>query len=124
MERHGVPKRPQASTPSSVLNLNFLAASRKMKGQLPLDIQQLRAIAAHFGESASVLVEPEEVAEDGANTRAHAATFTIDNMSDPCTAWTARAGQSFDAAQLSQKDQLKKSLNAITPSLNLPTLQF
>lgn len=65
MERHGVAPRRQASELSRILSLSFSAASRKMKGQLPWDLKQLAAVATHFGETPSVLVENND-ALDGA----------------------------------------------------------
>lgn len=60
MDKHGVPKRSQASVLSRILDLSFSAASRKMKGQLPWDLKQLGAVAGYFGEAASVLLTPED----------------------------------------------------------------
>jgi BetR domain len=86
MERHGVAKRAQASTLSTVLNLSFSAAHRKMKGHLAWDAKQLQAIASHFGESAGVLVDSTETpAEEGLR-----AELLIDNEPYRCTVWTGR----------------------------------
>jgi hypothetical protein len=90
MERHGVAKRSHASTLSTVLNLSFSAASRKMKGQLPWDAKQLRAIASHFGESAGALVDAPDSDGDTPAEEGYRAELLIDNEPYRCTVWTGR----------------------------------
>ncbi|PRX23994.1 response regulator receiver protein [Paraburkholderia sp. BL18I3N2] len=84
MERHGVTKRAQASELSRILNLSFSAASRKMKGQLPWDLKQLGAVATHFGETPSVLVESNEGFEDSI---AGEGMLMVSPRPLPCSVW-------------------------------------
>ncbi|MEM5405880.1 helix-turn-helix domain-containing protein [Paraburkholderia unamae] len=87
MGRHGVAKRSQASKLSEVLQLSFSAASRKLKGQLPWDVSQLRAIAAEFGESASVLVDVSASESAEPQSSKHEATLFFGREPESCTAW-------------------------------------
>jgi len=57
MLRHGVGKRSQATELSRLLGISFSAASRKMKGQLPWTLSQLKEVADHYGESSPLLLD-------------------------------------------------------------------
>ncbi len=56
LEAHGVSKRQYATEIQRILGLSYSQALRKIKGENPWTILQLRAVAAEYGESASQLV--------------------------------------------------------------------
>lgn len=57
MVRHGVAKRRHAGELAALLGVSFSAASRKLKGQLPWALSQLKAVAEHYGEASRTLLD-------------------------------------------------------------------
>ncbi|MBY4949532.1 helix-turn-helix domain-containing protein [Cupriavidus respiraculi] len=57
MVRHGVAKRSHAGELGRLLGVSFSAASRKLKGQLPWTLSQLKAVAEHYGEPSRTLLD-------------------------------------------------------------------
>lgn len=57
MEENGISKRNQVSQLSQILGLSFSQAHRKMKGQSPWTLTQIKDVAASFGAAASTLID-------------------------------------------------------------------
>jgi CheY-like chemotaxis protein len=57
MEQHGIAKRNQTSKLSQILGLSFVQAHRKMTGSAAWTLNQIKAVAMHFGQSPGALIE-------------------------------------------------------------------
>jgi CheY-like chemotaxis protein len=82
---HGVGKRQHANEVSRILGLSFSQAHRKLKGQSPWAINQVRDIALAFDASPSALLDTMDGADAPARMRICQAVLSIGRERIPCT---------------------------------------
>ncbi|TWG79495.1 Response regulators consisting of a CheY-like receiver domain and a winged-helix DNA-binding domain [Cupriavidus gilardii J11] len=109
MLRHGVGKRAQAAALSKLLGISFSAASRKMKGQLPWTLSQLKEVADHYGEPSPVLLDSMPHA-----SAPHTATLIVGARRYTCQAWIGEAVSPHQAGRRSaSRDQASPEFVAL-----------
>ena len=80
-DRHGVAVPERSRLVAKVLELAYSAAHRRVRGTTPWTIEDLEALAQHFGESL------DELFVAAAKTRAEAATFVVGDLRLKCQVW-------------------------------------
>ncbi|RQY11640.1 response regulator [Burkholderia stagnalis] len=84
-ERKGIPKRRHAATISKYLNLSPSQAHRKMKGESPWTLAQIREIASTFDVAPAELFQEVDDAQNLSNHGQHA-VLVIGHEELPCMA--------------------------------------
>lgn len=88
MERHDIGKRNQSGELARILDLSFSQAHRKMRGNSPWTLVQIKKVASHYGESPSTLIETFADTETTPTKGvAHDAVLVIGEKELPCLAW-------------------------------------
>ena len=86
MERHGIAERQQASELRKILGLGVSASHRKINGETPWSLGQIRQVAAHFNEAPSKLIDGMSAAPSTTSlTPVHEATLIIETKEISCT---------------------------------------
>lgn len=80
-DRNGVPISERSRLVERILNLAYSAAHRRVRGQASWTVEELEALATHFGESL------DEVFVAAAKTRAEPATFVAGDLRLKCQLW-------------------------------------
>lgn len=80
-DRHGIATSDRSRLVERVLNLAYSAAHRRVRGQASWTVEELGALATHFGESL------DEVFVAAAKTRAESATFSAGELRLKCQLW-------------------------------------
>jgi hypothetical protein len=83
LERHGIPKHRHSSFVGEFFNLSRAAAHQRVNRSAAWTIEELFALAQHFGESLSDVVNAHSA------TTAKAATLRIGGMNVECRIWLA-----------------------------------
>ncbi|HGO6073759.1 TPA: helix-turn-helix domain-containing protein [Burkholderia cepacia] len=108
LDRHHVPKRAQAMEVSKILGLSFSQAHRKLKGQSPWTINQVREMAEAFNESPGVLVESMSEGDGPARGIGYPAVLAFGNDEVGCMGYIAQellSGQQSDFVALKQGNE-------------------
>lgn len=88
MNSHGVGKRGQATELARILGISYSAATRKIKGQMPWKLEQIKKVAEYFNEPVDRLVSAFKADKSTiTNGIRQDATFVVANRSFPCAAW-------------------------------------
>jgi CheY-like chemotaxis protein len=80
-DRHGVPHSERSRLVERILQLAYSAAHRRVRGKASWTIEELQALAAHFGETL------DEVFIAAAKTRGDAATLVAGDLRLKCQLW-------------------------------------
>ena len=80
-DRNGVAISERSRLVERILNLAYSAAHRRVRGQASWTVEELEALAKHFGESL------DEVFVAAAKTRAEPATFVAGDLRLKCQLW-------------------------------------
>lgn len=81
LERYGVAERQRSKKVAEVLGLSYHAAHRRVIGDTPWTLEDLQAMAGHFGSSLSNLFQTVHDAQ------AVPATFISGTFQSPCRLW-------------------------------------
>jgi CheY-like chemotaxis protein len=87
MSRHGIAKRQQTSELCRILDLSFSQGHRKLRGNSPWTLSQIRKVAEVFGEPAAQLFGAQTLDPGMVGATAQEATFCVGALELACTAW-------------------------------------
>ncbi|KIG03633.1 response regulator receiver protein [Caballeronia concitans] len=107
MSRHGIGKRQQTAELCRILDLSFSQGHRKLRGNSPWTIAQIRRVADAFDEPALKLFDAIDTRPDDTEGIPHDAVLKLGSVEIPCTAWI---GNSLDAG--TRPDFIAQKLNA------------
>jgi CheY-like chemotaxis protein len=91
MSRHGIGKRQQTTELCRILDLSFSQGHRKLRGNSPWTLSQLKKVAEVFGEPAAQLFGAQSLDPGMVGAIAQEALFCIGAIELPCTAWVGAA---------------------------------
>jgi CheY-like chemotaxis protein len=91
MIRHGIGKRQQTAELCRILDLSFSQGHRKLRGNSPWTLAQIRRVAEAFGEPALQLFDAKNADVDDTEGTAQDALLTFGAVEIPCTAWIGEA---------------------------------
>src|SRR6185437_8424339 len=86
MSRHGIGKRQQTTELCRILDLSFSQGHRKLRGNSPWTLSQIRKVAEVFGEPAAQLFGPQSLDPGMVGAVAREALLCIGAVELPCTA--------------------------------------
>jgi CheY-like chemotaxis protein len=87
MGRHGIGKRQQTTELCRILDLSFSQGHRKLRGNSPWTLSQIKKVAEAFGEPAAQLFGAQALDPGMVGAKAHEAVFCIGAVEITCTAW-------------------------------------
>jgi CheY-like chemotaxis protein len=87
MSRHGIGKRQQTTELCRILDLSFSQGHRKLRGNSPWTLSQIKKVAEAFGEPAAQLFGAQTLNPGMVGAIAHEAVFSIGAVDLACTAW-------------------------------------
>jgi CheY-like chemotaxis protein len=87
MSRHGIAKRQQTSELCRILDLSFSQGHRKLRGNSPWTLSQIRKVAEVFGEPAAQLFGAQSLDPGMVGATAQEALFSVGAVEIACTAW-------------------------------------
>ncbi|MGF6598056.1 CheY-like chemotaxis protein/transcriptional regulator with XRE-family HTH domain [Paraburkholderia sp. GAS448] len=87
MSRHGIGKRQQTTELCRILDLSFSQGHRKLRGNSPWTLSQIKKVAEAFGEPAAQLFGAQSLDPGMVGAIAHEAVFSIGAVDLACTAW-------------------------------------
>ncbi len=87
MSRHGIGKRHQTTELCRILDLSFSQGHRKLRGNSPWTLSQIKKVAEAFGEPAAQLFGAQSLDPGMVGAVAHEAVFAVAAIEMPCTAW-------------------------------------
>jgi CheY-like chemotaxis protein len=87
MSRHGIGKRQQTTELCRILDLSFSQGHRKLRGNSPWTLSQIKKVAEAFGEPAALLFGAQSLDPGMVGAIAHEAVFSIGAVDLACTAW-------------------------------------
>ncbi len=91
MTRHGIGKRQQTAELCRILDLSFSQGHRKLRGNSPWTLAQIRRVAEAFDEPALQLFDATNVDVDDTEGTAHDAVLMLGAVEIPCVAWIGEA---------------------------------
>jgi CheY-like chemotaxis protein len=91
MSRHGIGKRRQTTELCRVLDLSFSQGHRKLRGNSPWTLSQIKKVAEAFGEPAAQLFGAQMLDPGMVSAKAHEAVFCVGAAEIACTAWIGAA---------------------------------
>ena len=91
MSRHGIGKRQQTTELCRVLDLSFSQGHRKLRGNSPWTLSQIKKVAEAFGEPAAQLFGAQMLDPGMVGAKAHEAVFCVGAAEIACTAWIGAA---------------------------------
>jgi CheY-like chemotaxis protein len=106
LSRHGIGKRQQTAELCRILDLSFSQGHRKLRGNSPWTLAQIRRVADAFDEPALKLFDTINTRPDETEGTAHDAVLKLGSIEVPCQAWI---GQSLEAG--SRPDFIAQKLN-------------
>ncbi|VXB26550.1 Response regulator receiver protein [Burkholderia sp. 8Y] len=107
MSRHGIGKRQQTAELCRILDLSFSQGHRKLRGNSPWTLAQIRRVADAFDEPALKLFDSIDTRPDETEGTAHDAVLKLGSVEIPCTAWI---GDALDAG--SRPDFIAQKVNS------------
>ncbi|WP_206994991.1 helix-turn-helix domain-containing protein [Trinickia mobilis] len=87
MSRHGIGKRQQTTELCRILDLSFSQGHRKLRGNSPWTLSQIKKVAEAFGEPAAQLFGAQTLDPGMVGANAQEALFCIGAVEMACTAW-------------------------------------
>lgn len=87
MSRHGIGKRQQTTELCRILELSFSQGHRKLRGNSPWTLAQIKKVAEAFGEPAAQLFGTQLLDPGVVGASAQDALLCVSAMEMPCTAW-------------------------------------
>lgn len=87
MSRHGIGKRQQTTELCRILDLSFSQGHRKLRGNSPWTLTQIKKVAEAFGEPAGQLFGGEALDPGVIGASAQEALLCVSAAELPCTAW-------------------------------------
>src|SRR6201990_3506716 len=106
MSRHGIGKRQQTAELCRILDLSFSQGHRKLRGNSPWTLAQIRRVADAFDEPALKLFDSINTRPDETEGTAHDAVLKLGSLEIPCMAWV---GSALEAG--SRPDFIAQKLN-------------
>ncbi|CAD6556058.1 helix-turn-helix domain-containing protein [Paraburkholderia metrosideri] len=91
MSRHGIGKRQQTTELCRILDLSFSQGHRKLRGNSPWTLSQIKKVAEVFGEPAAQLFGAQSLDPGMVGAIAQEAVFCIGATELACTAWVGAA---------------------------------
>jgi CheY-like chemotaxis protein len=91
MNRHGIGKRQQTAELCRILDLSFSQGHRKLRGNSPWTLAQIRRVADAFGEPALQLFDAKNADVDDTEGSAQDAVLMLGAIEIPCVAWIGEA---------------------------------
>jgi CheY-like chemotaxis protein len=91
MNRHGIGKRQQTAELCRILDLSFSQGHRKLRGNSPWTLAQIRRVADAFGEPALQLFDAKNADVDDTEGTAKDALLMLGAIEIPCVAWIGEA---------------------------------
>ena len=91
MGRHGIGKRQQTAELCRILDLSFSQGHRKLRGNSPWTLAQIRRVADAFDEPALKLFDSINTRPDETEGTAHDAVLKLGSVEIPCMAWVGNA---------------------------------
>ena len=91
MNRHGIGKRQQTAELCRILDLSFSQGHRKLRGNSPWTLAQIRRVADAFGEPALQLFDAKNADVDDTEGTAQDAVLMLGAIEIPCVAWIGEA---------------------------------
>src|SRR5471030_2639807 len=91
MNRHGIGKRQQTAELCRILDLSFSQGHRKLRGNSPWTLSQIKKVAEVFGEPAAQLFGAQSLDPGMVGAIAQEAVFCIGATELACTAWVGTA---------------------------------
>jgi CheY-like chemotaxis protein len=91
MSRHGIGKRQQTTELCRILDLSFSQGHRKLRGNSPWTLSQIKKVAEVFGEPAAQLFGAQSLDPGMVGAIAQEAVFSIGAIELACTAWVGAA---------------------------------
>ncbi|PLZ03810.1 hypothetical protein CY652_02165 [Burkholderia sp. WAC0059] len=87
MSRHGIGKRQQTTELCRILDLSFSQGHRKLRGNSPWTLAQIKKVAEAFGEPAAQLFGAQLLDPGMVGAAAQEAIFSVSAVELACTAW-------------------------------------
>ncbi|TKC92651.1 response regulator [Trinickia terrae] len=87
MSRHGIGKRQQTTELCRILDLSFSQGHRKLRGNSPWTLSQIKKVAEAFGEPAAQLFGAQTLDPGMVGANAQEAVFCVGAVEMACTAW-------------------------------------
>ncbi|WJF91553.1 helix-turn-helix domain-containing protein [Paraburkholderia bonniea] len=91
MSRHGIGKRRQTTELCRILDLSFSQGHRKLRGNSPWTLAQIKKVAEVFDEPAAQLFGAPSLDPGIVGAVAQEAVFAIGAIELPCTVWVGAA---------------------------------
>ncbi|WP_233855233.1 helix-turn-helix domain-containing protein [Paraburkholderia sp. HD33-4] len=91
MSRHGIGKRQQTTELCRILDLSFSQGHRKLRGNSPWTLSQIKKVAEVFDEPAAQLFGAQSLDPGVVGAIAQEAVFCIGATEIACTAWVGAA---------------------------------
>src|ERR1700753_3866269 len=91
MSRHGIAKRQQTSELCRILDLSFSQGHRKLRGNSPWTLSQIKKGAEVFGERAAQMFGAQSLDPGMVGAIAQEAVFSVGGIELACTAWVGAA---------------------------------
>ncbi|MBN3807212.1 hypothetical protein GXB81_29860 [Paraburkholderia sp. Ac-20336] len=91
MSRHGIGKRQQTTELCRILDLSFSQGHRKLRGNSPWTLSQIKKVAEVFDEPAAQLFGAQSLDPGVVGAVAQEAVFCIGSTELACTAWVGAA---------------------------------
>ncbi|WP_118180257.1 helix-turn-helix domain-containing protein [Paraburkholderia phosphatilytica] len=87
MSRHGIGKRQQTTELCRILDLSFSQGHRKLRGNSPWTLAQIKKVAEVYDEPAAQLFDAQTLDAGMVGATAQEAVFTVGAIEMACTAW-------------------------------------
>jgi CheY-like chemotaxis protein len=87
MSRHGIGKRQQTTELCRILDLSFSQGHRKLRGNSPWTLAQIRKVAEVYGEPAAQLFDAQTLDPGMVGATAQDGVFAVGAIEMACTAW-------------------------------------
>ena len=91
MTRHGIGKRQQTTELCRILDLSFSQGHRKLRGNSPWTLAQIKKVAEAFGEPAAQLFGAQLLDPGMVGASAQEALLCVSAVELPCIAWIGAA---------------------------------
>ena len=123
MTRHGIGKRQQTTELCRILHLSFSQGHRKLRGNSPWTLAQIKNVAEAFGEPAAQLFGAQLLDPGMVGATAHDAVLCVSAVELACTAWIGapvEPGGRPDFVAYERNGQWRVARPAVTPPASSP----
>lgn len=101
MTHNGIAERKQSSELAKILSLAFSSAHRKLNGETPWTVAQIKQVAAHYKvRPAALLASLAEAGEEPGRADAREAVLAVGNCEFTCLAWIGNRLPNGQSAEL------------------------